>query len=169
MSFAHSTFCVLVFYLYIFGIAATWHPCTTCLHIPLLYIPAYLNIEVYSILSCTFFILYILFFISYFLLISFYVYFLCVVFYNICTVHGADLTHISLLLYTLYIIVYVTNKNLESWINNFYCIVQKYNFGETKLFGYQCYKPDISFNYFADLSHIPLENWQKTKNYILHK
>ncbi len=34
------------------------------------------------------------------------------VFYNICT--GADLTHISLLVNTLYIIVYVTNKNLES-------------------------------------------------------
>ncbi len=27
------------------------------------------------------------------------------VFYNICTVHGADLTHISLLVYTLYISV----------------------------------------------------------------
>lgn len=49
--------------------------------------------------------------------------------------------------------------------NNFYFIVQKYNFGETKLFGYQWYKPDISLNYFADLSHIPLENWQKTKNF----
>ncbi len=49
------------------------------------------------------FIFYILFFISYFLFISFYVYFLCVVFYNICTVHGADLTHISLLvIYSLY-------------------------------------------------------------------
>ncbi len=29
--------------------------------------------------------------------ILFYAYFPCVVFYNICTVHGADLTHISLL------------------------------------------------------------------------
>ncbi len=103
VSFAHNTFCVLVSlcFIYFFGIAATCQPCTTCLHIPLLYIPAYLNIQVYSILSCTFF--YILFFISYFLLISFYVYFLCVVFYNICTVHGADLTHISLLvIYSLY-------------------------------------------------------------------
>ncbi len=27
-----------------FCIAATCQPCTTCLHIPLLYIPAYLNI-----------------------------------------------------------------------------------------------------------------------------
>ncbi len=44
VSFAHSTFCVLVFYFYFFGIAATWQPSTTCLHIPLLYIPAYLNI-----------------------------------------------------------------------------------------------------------------------------
>ncbi len=43
------------------------------------------------------FILYILFFISYFLFILFYAYFPCVVFYNICTVHGADLTLISLL------------------------------------------------------------------------
>ncbi len=42
-------------------------------------------------------IFYILFFISYFLFILFYVYFPCVVFYNICTVHGADPTHISLL------------------------------------------------------------------------
>ncbi len=43
------------------------------------------------------FIFYILFFISYFLFILFYAYFPCVVFYNICTVHGADPTHISLL------------------------------------------------------------------------
>ncbi len=43
------------------------------------------------------FILYILCFISYFLLILFYAYFPCVVFFNICTVHGADQTHISLL------------------------------------------------------------------------
>ncbi len=35
--------------------------------------------------------------ISYFLFILSYAYFPCVVFYNICTVHGADLTHISLL------------------------------------------------------------------------
>ncbi len=49
------------------------------------------------------FIFYILFFISYFLFILFYVYFPCVVFYNICTVHGADLTHISLLvIHSLY-------------------------------------------------------------------
>ncbi len=55
----------------------------------------------YSILSCTFF--YILFFISYFLFILFFVYFPCDVFYNICTVHGADLTHISLLvIHSLY-------------------------------------------------------------------
>ncbi len=49
----------------------------------------------FYILYC---VLYILFF-TYFI----YVYFLCVVFYNICTVHGADLTHISLLvIYSLY-------------------------------------------------------------------
>ncbi len=35
VSFAHSTLCVLV--VVFFGIAATWQPCTTCLHIPLLY------------------------------------------------------------------------------------------------------------------------------------
>ncbi len=35
--------------------------------------------------------------ISYFLFILSYAYFPSVVFYNICTVHGADLTHISLL------------------------------------------------------------------------
>ncbi len=66
---------------------------------------------------------YILFFISYFLLISFYVYFLCVVFYNICTVHGADLTHISLLvIYSLYnrvcdkqILNLNLNLNLNIW------------------------------------------------------
>ncbi len=53
--------------------------------------------------------------------------------------------------------------------NNFYCMDQTYNFGETKLFGSQCYKPDISLNDFADLSHIPLQNLQKSKNYILQK
>ncbi len=51
---------------------------------------AYMHIILYLIF-------YILFFISYFLFILFYVYFPCVVFYNICTVHGADPTHISLL------------------------------------------------------------------------
>ncbi len=63
------------------------------------------------------FIFYILFFISYLLFISFYVYFLCVVFYNICTVHGADLTHISLLvIYSLYNRVcdkYILNLNVK--------------------------------------------------------
>ncbi len=45
------------------------------------------------------FIPYILYFVLYilFLFILFYVYFPCVVLYNICTVHGADPTHISLL------------------------------------------------------------------------
>ncbi len=31
-------------FIFFFGIAATCQPCTTCLHIPLLYSPAYLNI-----------------------------------------------------------------------------------------------------------------------------
>ncbi len=51
------------------------------------------------------FILYILYFVLYilFLFILFYAYFPCVVFYNIYTVHGADLTHISLLvIHSLY-------------------------------------------------------------------
>ncbi len=50
---------------YFFGIAATWQPCTTCLHIPLLYIPAYLTAYCHA----HSFIFYILVFISYFLLI----------------------------------------------------------------------------------------------------
>ncbi len=35
---------LIFFYLYFSEIAATWQPCTTCLHIPLLYSHAYLNI-----------------------------------------------------------------------------------------------------------------------------
>ncbi len=65
-----------------------------------------------------YFIFYILYFVLYIFLFFIHL-ILCillcvVVFYNICTVHGADLTHISLLVNTLSIIVYnVTNKNLE--------------------------------------------------------
>ncbi len=46
VSFAHITFCVLVsyFFIYFFEIAATCQPCTTYLHISLLYSHAYLNI-----------------------------------------------------------------------------------------------------------------------------
>ncbi len=63
---------------------------------------------VYCHAHILYFVLYIFFFFHLILCIL-----LCVVFYNICTVHGADLTHISLLvIYSLYsIIVYVTNKS----------------------------------------------------------
>ncbi len=64
-----------------------------------------------------YFIFYILCFISYFLFILFYAYFPCVVFYNICTVHGADLTHISLLvIQSLYSRVY-DKQNLNLNLN----------------------------------------------------
>ncbi len=53
----------------------------------------------------------LLFFFSYLYLCIF----SCVCIPYTCTVHGADLTYISLLV-ILCIIVYVTNKNLESWI-----------------------------------------------------
>ncbi len=102
----------ILFIFFFFEIAATCQPCTTYLHIPLLYSHAYLNIYVYSILSCTLF--YILYFVLYifFIIINFILcILLCVAFYNICTVHGADLTHISLLVNTFCIIVYVTNKS----------------------------------------------------------
>ncbi len=61
VSFAHITFCVLVsyFFFFFFEIAATCQPCTTYLHIPLLYSHAYLNIYVYSIRSCTLFLYFI--------------------------------------------------------------------------------------------------------------
>ncbi len=86
--------------------------CTFFLHISA-YIIIYL---VYSILSCTFYFIEHLFI---FILISFFSYlylciFSCVVTYN-CTVHGADLTYISLLV-IFCIIVHVTNTNLESWM-----------------------------------------------------
>ncbi len=115
MSFAHNTFCVLVslFFIYFFGIAATCQQCTTCctfLSCTVLLILIFKS-TVYSHAHYLYFILYILFFYSFH-----FMYILCVVFYNICTVHGADLTHISLLVYTLCIIVYVTNK---SWTWNF--------------------------------------------------
>ncbi len=45
-------------------------------------------------------------------------YILCVCITYNCTVHGADLTNISLLV-ILCIIVYVTNKNLESYCSSF--------------------------------------------------
>ncbi len=64
-----------------------------------------------------YFIFYILFFISFFIHFILCI-LLCVVFYNICTDHGADLTHISLLVNTLCIIVYVTNK---SWTWTWTC------------------------------------------------
>ncbi len=49
VSFAHNTFCVLIsyyliFYIIFFVIAASCQPCSTCLHIPLSYSHAYLNI-----------------------------------------------------------------------------------------------------------------------------
>ncbi len=122
MSFAHSTFCVFLYiYIYFFfGIAATWQP-------------------VYTFLSCTFllnlifklqytvmhiFIFYILFFITYSLLISFSLYlYLCIFplcLYSIIFALSMELTWLTFhcWLYILYIIVYVTNKNLESWILN---------------------------------------------------
>ncbi len=80
----------------------------------------FLELNIYSILSCTFYLIYffvllLFLFLLHFILFS-YLYlciFSCVcVTYN-CTVHGADLTYISLRI-IFCIIVYVTNKNLES-------------------------------------------------------
>ncbi len=85
---------------YFFVIAASCQTCSTCLHIPLSVqscLSWYLILQHTVMNILLYFIFYILFFISYFLFILFYAYFTCVVFYNICTVHGADLTHISLL------------------------------------------------------------------------
>ncbi len=57
-----------------------------------------------------------------FLIILFYVYFPCVVFYNICTVHGADLTHISLLvIYSLELVIY----SLELVIYSQSCLAER--------------------------------------------
>ncbi len=122
MSFAHNTFCVLVSYYLIFYFiffrlllhVNHVQPVCTFLSRTVMLILIF-NSTAYC--HAHSFIFYILFFISYFLFILFYVYFPCVVFYNICTVHGADLTHISLLVNTLCIIVYVTNKtwNLKTW------------------------------------------------------
>ncbi len=78
-----------------------------------------------TFLSCTVMLILIFkstvyYHVHYFIFCSLYLFFiihfilcilLCVVFYNICTVHGADLTHISLLVNTFCIIVYVTNKS----------------------------------------------------------
>ncbi len=64
------------------------------------------------------FIFYILFFISYFLFISFYVYFLCVVFYIFALSMERTWLTFHCWLYTLYIIVYVTNK---SWTWTWTC------------------------------------------------
>ncbi len=120
MSFAHNTFCALVSYYLIFlfiFLRLLLHvnhvqPVCTFLSRTVMLILIF-NSTAYC--HAHSFIFYILFFISYFLFILFYVYFPCVVFYNICTVHGADLTHISLLvIHSLYSRVCQWFSNL-SW------------------------------------------------------
>ncbi len=98
-------------------IAAMYIPWTTCLHIPLAHpcLHYYLLSLQYTVLRII--LLHILSYILYvFTLFIFYtniyVYSLVFVTYN-CTVHGADLTYISLLV-IFRIIMYVTNKNPES-------------------------------------------------------
>ncbi len=96
-------------------------PCATCLHLLLTHSCLY-----YYLLRLQYTVLHIVFYCTcyYFLLLSLIFYFifsipifmyilLCCVTYN-CTLHGADLTYISLLV-IFCIIVYVMNKNLEPW------------------------------------------------------
>ncbi len=110
MSFAHITFCVLVSYFFIYFLRLLLHvnhvqPICTFLSCTVILI---FKSTVYYHAHYLYFVLYIFFFFIHLILCIL----LCVVFfYNICTVHGADLTHISLLVNTLCIIVYVTNKS----------------------------------------------------------
>ncbi len=91
-------------------------PCTTCLHIPVyiiikstVYCPAHYFIA-HVILY--FILLYFLFLLNFFPYLYLCIFSWVCISYN-CTVHGADLTYISLLV-IFCIIVYVTNKkNLE--------------------------------------------------------
>ncbi len=113
MSFAHITFCVwyLIFIYFFIFLRLLLHdnhiqPICTFLSCTVMLILIFKSTVYYHAHYFIFCSLY-LFFIHFILCIL-----LCVVvFYNICTVHGADLTHISLLVNTLCIIVYVTNKS----------------------------------------------------------
>ncbi len=116
VSIAHSTFCVLFFFV-CFCLVLLLHdnhvqPVCTLTHSSLVHscLSWYLSLQ-YTVMHI--FIFYILFFISYFLLTSFYVYFSL---YSIIFALSMEQTWLTFhcWLYILYIIVYVTNKNLES-------------------------------------------------------
>ncbi len=104
VSFAHNTFCVLVLFFFFFfwyccymttmyNLFCTFLSCTFLL-ILIFKSTVYCHAHFFYVL---YFVLYLIFFLFHFMYIS------SVVFYNICTVHGADLTHISLLvIYSLY-------------------------------------------------------------------
>ncbi len=102
-------------------------PCTTCLHIPLAH-PCLINNNIspqytvlYTVLHiafyCTFLSLFFLIILFYSTCIYVYSLVLCYIF---CTVHGVDLTHISLLI-IFFIIEYVTNKTLNPFKQTFMC------------------------------------------------
>ncbi len=96
-----------------------------------LHIPAYIIIYyVYSILSCTLyyctFYYFLRFILTFYCLLFFPYLYLCIfsyvwTSYN-CTIHGADLTYISLLV-IFCIIVYVTNN--KSWIFWILCMIHE--------------------------------------------
>ncbi len=96
--------------------------CTFFLHIPAYIIIIKSTVYYSAHYFIAYFIFYFIIFYFLFLLFIFYTFFsslyLCIfscvyISYNF-TVHGADLTYISLLI-IFCIIVYVTNTNLESW------------------------------------------------------
>ncbi len=103
VSFVHSTFCVLVFYFYFLVLllhenhvqpVCTFLSCTFLL-ILIFKSTVYCHAHFLYFIFCS---LYLIFYLFHFMYIS-----SVFVFYNICTVHGADLTHISLLvIYSLY-------------------------------------------------------------------
>ncbi len=115
VSFAHSTFCVLVFFLFFFFFLVLLlhdnhvQPVCTFLSCTFLLILIFKS-TVYCHAHFLYFVLYILFF-TYFILCIFP---LCL--YSIIFALSMERTWLTFhcWLYTLYIIVYVTNKNLES-------------------------------------------------------
>ncbi len=123
VSFAHSTFCVFFFFLVLLLHDNHVQPVCTFLSCTFLLILIFKS-TVYC--HAHFFIFYILFFISYSLLILC-IFPLCL--YSIIFALSMERTWLTFhcWLYTHYIIVYVTNKNLESWndLNVFYCRFEK--------------------------------------------
>ncbi len=129
--------CFGIFYLFLFF----WYCC---------YMTSIVQ-PVCTFLSCTFLLIlifkstvychahfYILLFRSYFLLISFSLYlYLCIFplcLYSIIFALSMERTWLSFhcWLYILYIIVYVTNKNLESWITFYFFSVSEISFHTKK-------------------------------------